>query len=113
MELFEPIRYRIFGCTVRTFCVTKFYICINTSHKLELGVILCPVNLFSLHRVKEELSHSIVMWAARFREGLDNLVHAKQFPVCVGCILWVLVAVKHQLLRLVSLLTFLTKGRGD
>ena len=65
------------------------------------------------HFIEAGLSHSIVMEAARFREGLDNLVHAKQFPECVGCILWVLVAVKHQLLGLVSLLIFLTKVRGD
>ena len=79
----------------------------------DLGVILGPINFLSLHGGKEGLGHSIVMGTAGLRERLDNLVHAKQFPECVGCILWVLVAVKHQLLGLVSLLIFLTKVRGD
>ena len=98
---------------MRTFRVIKFYICINTSHELVLGVVLCPINLLPFHGGKEGLGYSIVMRTAGLRERLDNLVHAKQFPECVGCILWALVAVKHQLLGLVSVLIGLTKGGGD
>lgn len=91
----------------------KFYIGINTFRELTLVVILGLINPPLLHGGKEGLNHSIVMGAARFREGLDNLVYAKQFPECGGCILWVLAAVKHRLLGLVSLLIFLTKVSGD
>ena len=98
---------------MRALGVVKFYVGINTSHELVLGAILCPINLLPFHGGKEGLGYSIVMRTAGLRKRLDNLVHAKQFPECVGCILWVLVAVKHQLLGLVSLLIFLTKVRGD
>ena len=72
-----------------------------------------PINLLSLHGGTEGLGYSIVLRASGLRESLDNLVHAKQFPECVGCILWPLVAVKHQLLGLGSVLICLAKGRGD
>lgn len=113
MEQFKPIRCLIVECAVRTFRVVKFYVGINTSHELVLGAILCPINLLPFHGGKEGLGHSIVMRTAGLRERLDNLVHAKQFPECVGCILRALVAVKHQLLWLVSVLICLTKGRGN
>ena len=98
MEQFEPIRCLVVECAVRALGVIKFYVGINTSHELVLGAILSPINLLSLHGGKEEFGHSIFMRTAGLRERLDNLVHAKQFPECVGCILRALVAVKHQLL---------------
>ena len=113
MEQFEPIRCLIVERAVRALSVVKFYIGINTSHELVLGAILCPINLLPFHGGKEGLGYSIVMRTAGLRERLDDLVHAKQFPECVGCILWALVAVKHQLLGLVSVPICLTKGRGD
>ena len=113
MEQFEPIRCLIVERAVRALGVIKFYICINTSHELVLGAILCPINLLPFHGGKEGLGYSIVMRTAGLRKRLDNLVHAKQFPECVGCILWALVAVKHQLLGLISVLIYLTKGRGN
>ena len=113
MEQFEPIRCLVVERAVGALSIIKFYISINTSHELALGVILGPINFLSLHGGKEGLGHSIVMRAARLRERLDDLVHAKQFPECVRCILWALVAVKHQLLGLVSILICLTKGGGD
>ena len=113
MEQFEPIRCLIVERAVRALSVVKFYVGINTSHELVLGAILCPINLLPFHGGKEGLGYSIVMRTAGLRERLDNLVHAKQFPECVGCILWALVAVKHQLLGLVSVLIGLTKGGGD
>ena len=72
-----------------------------------------PINLLSFHGGKEGLGYSIVIGTAGLRERLDNLVHTKQFPEYVGCILWALVAVKHQLLGLVSVLIGLTKGGAD
>ena len=72
---------------MRALGVIKFYISSNTSHELVLGVILGPINLLPLHGGKEGLGHSIVMRTAGLRERLDNLVHAKQFPECVGRIL--------------------------
>ena len=113
MEQFEPSRCLIVECAVRALSVVKFYVGINTSHELVLGAILCPINLLPFHGGKEGLGYSIVMRTAGLRERLDNLVHTKQFPECVGCILWALVAVKHQLLGLVSVLIGLTKGGGD
>ena len=113
MERFEPIRCLIVERAVGTFGVVKFYVDINASHELALGVILGPINLLSLHGGKEGLGHSIVMRTAGLRERLDNLVHAKQFSECVGCILRALVAVKHQLLGLISVLICLTKGSGN
>ena len=113
MEQFAPIRCLVVERAVRALHVIKFYIRINASHELVLGVILGPINFLPLHGGKEGLGHSIVMRAARLRERLDNLVHTKQFPECVGCILWALVAVKHQLLGLISVLICLTKGRGN
>ena len=113
MEQFKSIRCLVVEGAVRALGVIKFYISINASHELTLGVILGPINLLPFHGGKEGLGHSIVMGMAGLRERLDDLVHAKQFPKCVGCILWVLVAAKHQLLRLVSVLIGLTKGRGD
>ena len=113
MEQFEPIRCLIVERAVRTFRVIKVYVGINTSHELALGVILGPINLLPFHGGKEGLGYSIVMRTAGLRERLDDLVHAKQFPECVGCILRALVAVKHQLLGLISVLICLTKGRGD
>ena len=112
MEQFEPIRCLIVERAVRALGVVKFYVVINTSHELVLGAILGPINLLPFHGGKEGLGHSIVMRTAGLRERLDDLVHAKQFPECVGCILWALVTVKHQLLRPVSVPIFLTKGRG-
>ena len=94
-------------------CVIKFYISSNTSRELALGVILSPINLLSLHGGKEEFGHSIFMRTAGLRERLDNLVYTKQFPKCVGCILWTLVAVKHQLLGFISALICLVKGGGN
>lgn len=44
---------------------------------------------------------------------LGDLVHAKQFPEGIGCILRALVAVKHQLSGLVSVLICLTEGGSD
>ena len=113
MEQFEPIRRLVVECAVRALGVIKFYISINTSHELVLGAILCPINLLPFHGGKEGLGYSIVMRTAGLRERLDDLVHAKQFPECVGCILWAMVAVKHQLLGLVSILIGLTKGGTD
>ena len=113
MEQFKSIRCLVVERAVRTFGIIKFYICINTSQELLLGTILCSVNLLPLHGGKKRLGHSIVMGKAGLREILYNLVHAKQFPECVGCILWALVAVKHQLLGLISVLIYLTKGRGN
>ena len=113
MEQFEPIRCLIVERAVRALSVVKFYVGINTSHELVLGAILSPINLLSLHGGKEGLGYSIVMRTAGLRERLDNLVHAKQFSECVGCILRALVAVKHQLLRLISVLIRLTKGSGN
>lgn len=113
MEQFKPIRCLIVECAVRTFRVVKFYVGINTSHELVLGAILCPINLLPFHGGKEGLGYSIVMRTAGLRERLDNLVHAKQFPECVGCILRALVAMKHQLLRLVSVQICMAKGRGN
>ena len=101
MEQFESIRCLVVEGAVRALGVVKFYVGINTSHELVLGAILCPINLLPFHGGKEGLSHSIVMGTAGLRERLDNLVHAKQFPECVGCILRALVTVKHQLLGLV------------
>ena len=91
----------------------KIQLSINTSHELVLGAILCPINLLPFHGGKEGLGYSIVMRTAGLRERLDDLVHAKQFPECVRCILWAMVAVKHQLLGLVSILICLTKGGTD
>ena len=68
MEQFEPIRCLVVERAVRTFRVIKFYICINTSHELVLGVILGPINLLPFHGGKEGLGHSIVMRTARLRE---------------------------------------------
>ena len=113
MEQFESIRCLIVERAVRALGVVKFYVVINTSHELVLGAILCPINLLPFHGGKEGLGYSIVMRTAGLRERLDNLVHAKQFSKCVGCILWALVAVKHQLLGLVSILICLTKGGTD
>ena len=113
MEQFEPIRCLIVERAVRALGVVKFYVGINTSHELVLGAILCPINLLSFHGGKEGLGYSIVMRTAGLRERLDDLVHAKQFPECVRCILWAMVAVKHQLLGLVSILICLTKGGTD
>ena len=113
MEQFEPIRCLIVERAVRALSVVKFYIGINTSHELVLGAILCPINLLPFHGGKEGLGYSIVMRTAGLRERLDNLVHAKQFPECVGCILRALVAMKHQLLRLVSVQICMAKGRGN
>ena len=113
MEQFESIRCLVVECAVRALGVIKFYISINTAHELALGVILGPINLLSLHGGKEGLGYNIVMRTAGLRERLDNLVHAKQFSECVGCILRALVAVKHQLLGLISVLICLTKGRGN
>ena len=113
MEQLESIRCLVVERAVRALGVIKFYISINASHELTLGVILGPINLLPFHGGKEGLSHSIVMRTAGLRERLDDLVHAKQFPECVGCILWALVAVKYQLLGLVSVPICLTKGRGN
>ena len=113
MEQFKSIRCLVVEGAVRALGVIKFYIYINTSHKLALRVILGPINLLPFHGGKEGLGYSIVMRTTGLRERLDNLVHAKQFPECVGCILWALVAVKHQLLGLISVLICLTKGRGN
>ena len=113
MEQFESIRCLIVERAVRALGVIKFYISINTSHELVLGAILCPINLLPFHGGKEGLGYSIVMRTAGLRERLDDLVHAKQFPECVRCILCAMVAVKHQLLGLVSILICLTKGGTD
>ena len=113
MEQFAPIRCLVVERAVRALSVVKFYIGINTSHELVLGAILCPINLLPFHGGKEGRGHSIVMRTTGLRERLGNLVHTKQFPECVGCILWALVAVKHQLLGLVSVPICLTKGRGN
>ena len=113
MEQFEPIRCLVVERAVKALSVVKFYVGINTSHELVLGAILCPINLLPFHGGKEGLGHNIVMRTAGLREGLDDLVHAKQFPECVGCILRALVAVKHQMLGLVSVPICLTKGRGN
>ena len=69
----------------------------------------------SYHRfMGESLDISgIVMGTVGLRERLDNLVHAKQFPECVGCILWALVAVKQQALRLTAGYKYLFKGFHD
>ena len=77
MEQFKPIRCLIVERAVRTFRVIKFYICINTSHELAIGVILGPINLLPLHGGKEGLGHSVIMRTAGLRERLDDLVHAK------------------------------------
>ena len=77
MEQFEPIRCLVVECAVRALGVIKFYISINTSHELALGVILGPINLLSFHGGKEGLGYSIVMRTAGLRERLDNLLHAK------------------------------------
>ena len=77
MEQFKPIRCLVVECAVRALGVIKFYICINTSHELALGVILGPINLLSFHGGKEGLGYSIVMRTAGLRERLDNLLHAK------------------------------------
>ena len=113
MEQFEPIRCLIVERAVGAHSVVKFYVGINAFHELTLGAILCLINLLPFHGGKEGLGHSIVMRTAGLRERLENLAHAKQFPECVGCILWARVAVKHQLLGLISVLICLTKGRGN
>ena len=113
MEQFEPIWCFIVERAVGTLGVVKFYVGINAFHELTFGAILCPINLLPFHGGKEGLGYSIVMRMAGLRKRLDNLVHVKQFPECVGCILWALVAVKHQLLGLVSVPICLTKGRGN
>ena len=77
MEQFEPIRCLVVERAVRALGVIKFYININTSHKLALGVILGPINLLPFHGGKEGLGYSIVMRTAELRERLDNLVRAK------------------------------------
>ena len=77
MEQFEPIRCLIVERAVGALGVVKFYISINASHELTLGVILGPINLLPFHGGKEGLSHSIVMRTAGLRERLGNLVHAK------------------------------------
>ena len=87
MEQFESIRCLEVECAVRALSVVKFYVGINTSHELVLGVILGPINLLPFHGGKEGLGYSIVMRTARLRERLDNLVHSKQFSECVGYIL--------------------------
>ena len=87
MEQFEPIRCLIVERAVGTLGVVKFYVGINASHELALGVILGSINLLSLHGGKEGLGYSIVMRTTGLRERLDDLVHAKCFPECVGCIL--------------------------
>ena len=87
MEQLESIRCLVVERAVRALGVIKFYVGINASHELTLGVILDPINLLPLHGGKEGLGHSIVMRTAGLRERLDALVHAKQFPECVGCIL--------------------------
>ena len=98
MQQLKFVRCPVVECAVGALGVIKFYISINASHELTLGVILGPINFLPLHGGKEGLGHSIIMGTAGLRERLDNLVHAKQFPECVGCILRALVAVKHQLL---------------
>ena len=103
MEQFEPIRCLVVERAVRTFRVIKFYICINTSHELVLGVILGPINLLPFHGGKEGLGHSIVMRTARLRERCS----------CEAVSGMALVAVKYQLLGLVSVPICLTKGRGN
>ena len=113
MEQFAPIRCLVVERAVGALSVIKFYISINAFHELALRVILCPIDLLPLYGGKEGLCHSVVMRTAGLRERLENLVHAKQFPECGGCILWALVAVKHQLLGLVSVPIYLTKGRGN
>ena len=113
MEQFKPIRRPVVERAVGALGVVKFYVSINALHELALRAILCPINLLPLHGGKEGLGHSIVMRTTGLRERLGNLVHTKQFPECVGCILWALVAVKHQLLGLVSVPIYLTKGRGN
>ena len=77
MEQFEPIRCLIVERAVGALGVVKFYISINASHELTLGVILGPINLLSFHGGKEGLGYSIVMGTAELRERLDNLVHTK------------------------------------
>ena len=64
MEQFKPIRCFIVECAVRALGVIEFYISINTSHELALGVILGPIKLMPFHGGKEGLGHSIVMRAA-------------------------------------------------
>ena len=97
---------------MRALGVIKFYISSSTSHELALGVILDPIDILPLHGGKEGLGYSIVMRTAGLRERLDNLVHAKQFPECVGCILWALVAVKHEAGRFASECKSLPKCLG-
>ena len=101
MEQFKPIRCLVIERAVGTLGVIKVYAGINASHEMALGAMLCPINLLPFHRGREGLGRSIVMRTAGLRERLDNLVHAKQFSKCVGCILRALVAVNHQLLGLV------------
>ena len=66
MEQFEPIRCLVVERAVRALSVVKFYVGINTSHELVLGVILGPINLLPFHGGKEGLSHSVVIRAAGF-----------------------------------------------
>ena len=64
MEQFEPIRCLVVERAVRALGVIKFYVAINTSHELALGVILGPINLLPFHGGKEGLGYSIVMRTA-------------------------------------------------
>ena len=80
MQQLKFVRCPVVECAVGALGVIKFYISINASHELTLGVILGPINFLPLHGGKEGLGHSIIMGTAGLRERLDNLVHAKQFP---------------------------------
>ena len=43
-----------------------------------LGFVWSPVNLFPLHGGEKGFCNSVIMWAAGFGEGLDNLVHVQK-----------------------------------
>lgn len=79
MEQFKPIRCLIVEYAVGTLGVVKFYVGINTSHELALGVILGPINFLSLHGGKEGLGHSIVMETAGLREDWTTLFMRSSF----------------------------------
>lgn len=55
-------------CAVGAIRVMKFYISINASLELMLGVILGPINLLPLRGGKEGLGHSLVIKMAELRK---------------------------------------------
>ena len=113
MERFEPIWSLVVECTVRTLGVVEINVISNAFRKLPLRMVLSPIDLLPFHGGEEGLGYGIVVWAPGLGKGLDDLVHAKQFPKSVGCILRALVTVKRQLPGLISILICLPKGGSD